>query len=281
VSAVSDFRSRAEGPRASTGRVEVVGLGPGPERWLTPEASEALEQASDVIGYRAYTARIAPRAGQTVHGSDNGDELVRARHALELASTGRRVAVVSGGDPGVFAMASAVFEAIERGPLAWRALDVRVLPGVTAMLAAAARLGAPLGNDFCTINLSDNLKQWSVIESRLSLAAQADFVIALYNPASSARPEQVHRAFAILRGLRAASTVVVFAKAIGRPDEQVVLGTLGEADPGQADMRTLLLIGASRTRLIERTGQAPWVYTPRYVEPSPAPSAAARFDETP
>jgi len=251
------------------GRVEVVGLGPGPERWLTPEASEALAQATDVIGYRTYTARIERRAGQVVHDSDNGDELMRARHALELASLGQRVAVVSGGDPGVFAMASAVFEAIERGPEAWRALDVRVLPGVTAMLAAAARLGAPLGNDFCTINLSDNLKPWRVIEARLSLAAQADFVLALYNPASNARPRQVHEAFAIVRALRAPSTVVVFAKAVGRPDEQVIITTLGEADPVLADMRTLLLIGAQSTRLIERGQGTPWVYTPRYVEGAP------------
>jgi precorrin-3B C17-methyltransferase len=257
---------------AQSGRLDVVGLGPGPERWITPEASEALSFATDVIGYLAYTARLSTRVGQTIHGSDNGDELMRARHALSLAQEGRRVAVVSGGDPGVFAMASAVFEAIERGPVAWRALDVRVLPGVTAMLAAAARLGAPLGNDFCTINLSDNLKPWSVIETRLALAAQADFVIALYNPASQARPEQVVRAFSLLRAHRAASTVVVFAKAIGRPDEEVHVTTLGAADPKRADMRTLLLIGASSTRVIERTQEtvreqtAPWVYTPRYVE---------------
>lgn len=251
---------------SARGRVDVVGLGPGPERWITPEASEALSLATDVLGYRAYTARLTPREGLTIHGSDNGDELMRARHALQLAEQGRRVAVVSGGDPGVFAMASAVFEAIEHGPSSFRALDVRVLPGVTAMLAAAARLGAPLGNDFCTINLSDNLKPWRVIESRLLLAAQADFVIALYNPASQARPEQVIRAFSLLRAHREPSTVVVFAKAIGRPDEEVHVTTLGDADPRLADMRTLLLVGASRTRVIEREQGEPWVYTPRYVD---------------
>jgi precorrin-3B C17-methyltransferase len=266
---------------AQLGRVEVVGLGPGPERWITPEATEALSFATDVIGYRTYTARLTPRAGQTIHGSDNGDELMRARHALELAAQGRRVVVVSGGDPGVFAMASAVFEAIERGPVVWRALDVRVLPGVTAMLAAAARLGAPLGNDFCTINLSDNLKPWSVIEARIVLAAQADFVIALYNPASRARPEQVFRAFSVLRAQRDPATVVVFAKAIGRPDEEVHVSTLGEADPQLADMRTLLLIGASRTRIIERDQGSPWVYTPRYVEAGGLTARTPAAEEAP
>jgi precorrin-3B C17-methyltransferase len=252
-----------------TGALRVVGLGPGPERWITPEASAALREASDVFGYRAYTARLIPIEGQVIHGSDNGDELMRARCALELAAEGARVAVVSGGDPGVFAMAAAVFEAIEGGPFAWRALDVQVLPGVTAMLAAAARLGAPLGNDFCTINLSDNLKSWSVIEKRLALAAEADFVIALYNPASHARPEQIHRAFEVLRARRSPETLVVFAQAIGRPDEQVVISTLGQADPAQADMRTLLLIGASRTRALPRESGLPWIYTPRYVDEVP------------
>jgi len=249
-----------------SGTLSVVGLGPGPERWITPEAHEALEAATDLVGYRTYLARLAPKPGQRVHDSDNGDELMRARHALSLAREGAHVAVVSGGDPGVFAMAAAVFEAIELGPPELRALDVRVLPGVTAMLAAAARLGAPLGNDFCAINLSDNLKPWHVIERRLTLAAEADFAIALYNPASRARPEQVHRAFALLRAVRDAATVVVFAKAIGRPDEEVHVTTLGAADPGFADMRTLLLFGASTTRVLERPGRAPWVYTPRRVE---------------
>lgn len=246
-----------------TGWLRVVGVGPGPERWVTPEVSALLEQASDVVGYQTYLARLSPRPDQTVHGSDNGDELRRAQHALQLTADGKRVLVVSGGDPGVFAMAAAVMEALETGPAAWRALDVQVLPGVTAMLAAAARLGAPLGNDFCAINLSDNLKPWALIEQRLRLAAQADFVIALYNPASKARPDQVHRAFAALRSERSANTVVVFAKAIGRPDEELQVTTLGEADPGFADMRTLLLIGASTTRCIERPNAAPWVYSPR------------------
>jgi precorrin-3B C17-methyltransferase len=245
----------------------VAGLGPGPEAWITPEVSAALAAASDVVGYHRYVARLALGPGQRLHASDNGDELARAQHALGLCAEGARVVVVSGGDPGVFAMASAVFEAIERGPATLRALSVRVLPGVTAMLAAAARLGAPLGNDFCAINLSDNLKPWALIEQRLSLAAQADFVIALYNPASRARPAQIARAFALLRTLRAPETLVMFAQAVGRPDEALHVTTLGEAEPELADMRTLVLIGASTTRAIARPDAPPWVYSPRWLAP--------------
>jgi precorrin-3B C17-methyltransferase len=245
------------------GSVQVVGLGPGPERWITPEVTAILAEATDLVGYRTYLARVRPHSSQRVHDSDNGAELSRAQRALALAAEGRHVAVVSGGDPGVFAMAAAVFEAIEGGPSAWRALDVQVHPGVTAMLAAAARLGAPLGNDFCALNLSDNLKPWRIIARRLRLAAQADFIIALYNPASRARPEQVHQAFAILRSELPRERVVVFAKAIGRPDEELHVTTLGAADPAFADMRTLLLIGASTTRCVARPSGTPWIYSPR------------------
>jgi len=251
------------------GWVRVIGLGPGPDAWLTDEAKAALDAAEHVLGYHTYLARLPRIDGQVVHGSDNGDELVRARHALELALGGARVAVVSGGDPGVFGMAAAVCEALDGSGERARSLDVSVLPGVTAMLAAAARLGAPLGNDFCAINLSDNLKPWSVIERRLELAARADFVIALYNPASRARPNQVHSAFELLRRHRAPETLVAFATAVGRADEALHLTRLDVADPGRADMRTLVLIGAASTRAIERPGRAPWVYTPRYVREAP------------
>jgi precorrin-3B C17-methyltransferase len=245
--------------------VRVLGIGPGPLRWLTEEVRDALARAEHVVGYHTYLARLPQLEGKVVHGSDNGDELARARVALELAAKGAHVAVVSGGDAGVFGMASALFEAIEHGEPRFRALDIAVFPAVTAMLAAAARLGAPLGNDFCAINLSDNLKPWAVIEKRLALAAEAGFVIALYNPASRARPEQVHRAFGILREHRANESVVVFAKAIGRADEEVAVTTLGAADPGMADMRTLLLIGAPNTRALERPDGSAWVYTPRSI----------------
>jgi precorrin-3B C17-methyltransferase len=243
------------------GRVMVVGLGPGPERWLTEEAKALLAGATDIVGYGPYVDRVAPGAARR-HPSDNRVELERARFALSLACEGRQVAVVSGGDPGVFAMAAAVFEAIEDGPAAWRDLDVTVAPGVTAMLAAAARVGAPLGHDFCAISLSDNLKPWPVIEARLRAAAGADFVVALYNPASKARPEQIARAFAVLRE-DGRERIVVLAKAIGRPDEAVTVTSLSQVDPAEIDMRTLVIVGSSQTRLIERGEGRSWVYSPR------------------
>lgn len=248
------------------GRLRIVGIGPGAEHWITPEVTRAIEEASDLIGYAPYLARLAPRDDQISHASDNRVELDRARNALELAASGRDVVIVSGGDPGIFAMAAAVFEAVETGAATWRALDIAVLPGISAMQAAAARLGAPLGHDFCAISLSDNLKPWPLVERRLRAAADGDFVIALYNPASRARPEQIHAAFALLRLHKDDETPVVFARAIGRPDEDIVVTTLAAADPGLADMSTLVLIGSSETRTITRPDAPPFVYTPRRAE---------------
>ncbi len=245
------------------GNLRIVGLGPGPAHWLTPEADEALLAATDLVGYAPYLDRLPVHDGQTRHASDNRVEMDRARLALTLAEAGRRVAVVSGGDPGVFAMAAAVFEAIAPEAARWEALDIRVLPGISAMLAAAARLGAPLGHDFCAVSLSDNLKPWDTVLRRLQAAIDGDFVIALYNPASRARPERIHEAFAVLRAHKAASTPVAFARAIGRPDERIVTVALGEADPAIADMSTLVLIGSSETRFIARQGATPWMLTPR------------------
>ena len=245
------------------GRLVIVGLGPGAPQWLTPEASEAVAQASDLIGYGPYLARLPERAGQRVHASDNRVEIDRARHALELAAAGHDVAIVSGGDPGVFAMAAAVFEALEAGKPEWRALDIQVMPGISAMQAAAARLGAPIGHDFCAISLSDNLKPWNVVARRLQLAAEADFVIALYNPASKARPRQIFAAFDVLRAVKDGKTPVAFARAVGRGDEAIVLTDLAQADPGLADMSTLVLIGSSQTRVIARENRRGFVYTPR------------------
>lgn len=246
-----------------TGRLRVLGLGPGAPEWITPEVTAELAAASDIVGYHAYVSRLTLRDGQKLHASDNGDELARARHALELASGGANVAVVSGGDPGVFAMAAAVFEAIDHGPSGFRDLDVAVCPGVTAMLAAAARLGAPLGADFCAINLSDNLKPWSVIEQRLRLAAEADFVIALYNPRSKARPDQLQLALQVLRAAVSGERVVAFASAIGRQDESLHVTTLADAVHARADMRTLVLIGSSATRVVERSNGRSFVYSSR------------------
>jgi precorrin-3B C17-methyltransferase len=241
-----------------TGSLIVVGTGPGKPELMTPATQVVLARATDLVGYGPYLARIPERADQRRHASDNRVELERARLALSLAASGRRVVVVSGGDPGVFAMAATVFEAVEAGDPAWRALDIRVEPGVTAMLAAAAEAGAPLGGDFCAISLSDNLKGWSTIERRLKAAADSDFVIALYNPASKARPGQLARALDLVREIKAADTVVLFVRAAGTTESRVVATTLASADPSGVDMRTLVIVGASTTRRVGR-----WVYTPR------------------
>ena len=246
-----------------SGRLAVVGLGPGDARWLTPEAQAALAAADALFGYGPYLARVPVRDGQSRHPSDNREEGSRARAALETAGAGGSVALVSGGDPGVFAMAAAVCEQIEQGPTAWRALEVAIVPGITAMLAVAARVGAPLGHDFCALSLSDNLKPWPVIERRLDAAAQAGFVVALYNPISQARPWQLSAAFERLRRHLPAMTPTVFGRAVGRPDEAIAVTTLAAADPAGADMATLVIVGSAETRVVSRPGHAPLVYTPR------------------
>jgi len=248
-----------------TGWVAVVGLGPGAEALVTPEVTEALRQASDLVGYAPYVARVPDRPGLTRHGSDNRVELERAAHALEMAAAGKQVVIASSGDPGVFAMASALFEALEAGPDSWRAIDIRILPGITAMLAASARAGAPLGHDFCAINLSDNLKPWALIERRLRLAAQADFAMALYNPRSKARPDSFVRALDILQEECGPERLILFARAVSTPEEELRIVRLGDATAEMADMRTMVIVGSSRTRLIERPG-SPILYTPRWAE---------------
>ena len=246
-----------------SGRLAVVGLGPGDVRWLTPQADAALAAADALFGYGPYLDRAPVRDGQRRHPSDNRQEAPRARAALETAAAGSNVALVSGGDPGVFAMAATVCEQVESGPAAWRGLDVEIVPGVTAMLAVAARVGAPLGHDFCALSLSDNLKPWPVIERRLDAAAQAGFVIALYNPISRARPWQLTAAFERLRRYLPATTPTVFGRAVGRADENIAVTTLQAADPAGADMATLVIVGSAETRLVPRPGHAPLVYTPR------------------
>jgi precorrin-3B C17-methyltransferase len=253
-----------------SGRLAVIGLGPGDARYVTPEAQAALAGADALYGYGPYLDRVPPRAGQSRHASDNRQEGARAAAALAHAAAGGSVALVSGGDPGVFAMAAAVCEELAAGPPAWRSLDVTIVPGVTAMLAVAARIGAPLGHDFCAVSLSDNLKPWELVERRLDAAAGAGFVIALYNPISRARPWQLGRAFERLRGLLPPTTPVVFGRAVGRADEEVSVTTLGAADPGTADMATLLIVGSRDTHVIERPGRAPLVYTSRSTQGTPA-----------
>ena len=241
-----------------SGWVVVAGLGPGRDSLVVPEVAEILAQATDVVGYIPYVRRVTPRPGLTLHESDNRVELERATHALEMAAEGKRVVVVSSGDPGVFAMASAVFEALEAGPEAWLTLDIRILPGITAMLAAAARIGAPLGHDFAAINLSDNLKPWDLIETRLRAAGEAGFAMAFYNPRSKSRPHQFARALEILREACGRETLISFARAVSTPEEEIRTVTLAEATPEMADMRTMVIVGNRDTRRV-----GPYVYTPR------------------
>jgi precorrin-3B C17-methyltransferase len=240
-----------------TGTLTIAGLGPGNDALVTPEVTQALATATDVIGYIPYVARVAPRDGLTLHPTDNRVELDRALHALQLAAQGARVVVVSSGDPGVFAMASAVFEAVEKHPV-HTDTDIRVLPGITAMLAAAAAAGAPLGHDFCAINLSDNLKPWAHVENRLRMAARGDFAMAFYNPRSKSRPHQFEQTLAILREECGPDRLITFARAVSTPDQALNTVTLGAATPDMADMRTVVLVGNSATRRVGR-----YVFTPR------------------
>ncbi|AUH32115.1 precorrin-3B C(17)-methyltransferase [Paracoccus tegillarcae] len=242
-----------------SGRVTVAGLGPGATDLVTPEVWAALAEATDVVGYAPYVARITPRSGLRLHGSDNRAELDRAHLALDLAAEGLRVVIVSSGDPGVFAMASALFEALEARTD--QQTDIRILPGITAMLAAAARAGAPLGHDFCAINLSDNLKPFALIEQRLRHAARGDFAMGFYNPRSASRPHQFSRVLDILREECGPERMIIFARAVSTLDEALRITTLAEARPEMADMRTVVLVGNAATR---RVGN--WVYTPRSVE---------------
>ena len=249
------------------GWLKIVGMGPGDETFVTPQVQHALAKASDVIGYFPYIARVTERPGLRLHGSDNRVELDRAKHALQLALKGNKVIVVSSGDPGVFAMAAAVFEALEDGPEAWRTIDIDVLPGITAMLAAAARVGAPLGHDFCTINLSDNLKPWEIIERRLRLSVEADFAMAFYNPRSKSRPQGFEKALRILNSVCKDTRPVIFARAVSSPQETINVVPLTEATPQMADMRTMVIVGSSQTRIIQRPDKSPIVYTPRFWAP--------------
>lgn len=245
----------------ATGEVVVVGTGPAGPLWLTPESRGALANAQDLVGYTTYLDRVPVRPGQRRHASDNKVESERAELALDLARRGRRVAVVSGGDPGIFAMATAVLEVASQDP--YRSVPVRVLPGVTAANAAAARAGAPLGHDYAVISLSDRLKPWEVIAERLRAAVAADLVLALYNPGSRSRTWQVGKARELLLEHRAPDTPVVVARDVGGPEESVRTVRLADLDPAQVDMRTLLLIGSTQTRAVPRADGTTCVWTPR------------------
>jgi len=262
-SGAQDSRSGAQDSRVGAGEVVVVGLGPAGPEWLTPEAAEALAAAEHLVGYGPYLARVPQRAGQQRHSSGNRVEADRAEFALQLASTGARVAVVSSGDPGVFAMASAVLERAEQPR--WAEVPVRVLPGVSAAQAAASRVGAPLGHDYAVLSLSDRLKPWEVIEQRLEAVGAADLVLAVYNPASRSRTTQLAQAREVLLRHRAPDTPVVVARDVGGPEESVRVLTLAHLDPATVDMRCLLIVGSSKTRIADRAG-SPTVWTPRSYE---------------
>jgi cobalt-precorrin 5A hydrolase/precorrin-3B C17-methyltransferase len=251
------------------GRLTVIGLGPGSADLMVPAARTALNAATDILGYDTYLKMAGPlRAGQRVHGTDNREEMQRARHAFELASEGRSVVMVSSGDPGVFAMAAAVLEALEASDNAdWAAVELAIVPGVSAALATAAQAGAPLGHDFCMLSLSDNLKPWAIIEKRLKHAAEADLVMAFYNPISRARPWQLDKALDIVREYRATQTQVVLGRDIGRPGGTLRTLTLGELRSSDVDMRTMVIVGSSTTRRFGNAAEgAEWVYTPRWYE---------------
>ncbi|MEG5061023.1 precorrin-3B C(17)-methyltransferase [Microcoleus sp. A2-C5] len=253
----------------SRGKLAIVGTGPGGAPWMSPEVKQILREATDWVGYKFYLDLAGTRReGQNRHDSDNREEIDRARFALDLAASGKSVAVVSSGDPGIFAMAAAVFEAIDSdGKPEWQGIDLRVAPGISAMQAAAAAIGAPLGHDFCVLSLSDILKPWEVIEQRISAAAKADLVMAFYNPISKQRIWQLGRAIEILLQTRDPKTPVVLGRNLGRPGQSVRVCTLGEFQPEDADMRTLVIVGSSQTRIIPRkyAGDV-WVYTPRRYE---------------
>lgn len=259
----------------SRGQLTVVGTGPGGAAWMSPEVKQVLRSATDWVGYKVYLDLAGTlQDGQQRHESDNREELDRARFALDLAATGKSVAVVSSGDPGIFAMAAAVFEVLELDAKPeWARLDIRVAPGISAMQAAAALVGAPLGHDFCAISLSDILKPWTVIEQRIAAAAQADFVLAFYNPISKQRTWQLGKTKDLLLQWRSPQTPVVLARNVSRPGQQVRVCTLEEFDPADADMRTLIIVGSSQTRTIPRPHGGVWVYTPRRYDEAPMPIA--------
>jgi cobalt-precorrin 5A hydrolase/precorrin-3B C17-methyltransferase len=255
----------------SRGRLAVIGLGPGAAEFMIPAVKAELARANDVLGYETYVRMAGPfRADQVLHCTDNREEMQRARHAFELASQGRSVVVVSSGDPGVFAMAAAVLEALhESANTQWHAVDLEILPGVSASLATAAQAGAPLGHDFCVMSLSDNLKPWDIIEKRLDLACQADLALAFYNPISRSRPWQLGRALEIVREHRDPHTPVTLGRDIGRPGQTLRVITLGELTPDQVDMRTMVLVGSSTTSVFARADGTHWVYTPRWYGEKP------------
>ena len=243
------------------GSLTIVGLGPGAPELITPAVTDALKDSTDIVGYSKYIERVKDASGKSFHPSDNREEIDRAELSINLALQGKKVVVVSSGDPGVFAMASAIFEVVDEKNISIDDSSIVVLPGITALLAASARLGAPIGHDFCVINLSDNLKSWDILKSRVIAAAKADFVIAFYNPRSKSRKNQLSEIYDVLRKNCKSDRIVIYANSISTESEAVFETTLSEADASSVSMKTLVIIGSSRTKKIRNTG---YIYTPRY-----------------
>jgi cobalt-precorrin 5A hydrolase / precorrin-3B C17-methyltransferase len=247
------------------GKLTVVGTGPGSAQWMSPQVRATILAATDLVGYHTYLDLVKDLSiGKECHGSDNRVELDRSRLALDLAASGKNVVVVSSGDPGIFAMAAAVLEVLDQeSKPEWQTIDLQINPGISAMQAAAAAIGAPLGHDFCAISLSDILKPWEVVAARIASAAEADFAIAFYNPISTQRTWQLTAAKEILLKSRLATTPVILSRNLGRSGQEVRVITLAELAPESADMRTVILIGSSQTKLIPRADGSNLVYTPR------------------
>ena len=243
------------------GSLTIVGLGPGAPELITPAVTDALKDSTDIVGYSKYIDRVKDASGKSFHPSDNREEIDRAELSINLALQGKKVVVVSSGDPGVFAMASAIFEVVDKKHISRDDLPIVVLPGITALLAASAKLGAPIGHDFCVINLSDNLKSWDILKTRVIAAAKADFVIAFYNPRSKYRKNQLSEIYDVLRKNCKSDRIVIYANSVSTESEAIFETTLSEADASSVSMKTLVIIGSSSTKKIRNTG---YIYTPRY-----------------
>ncbi len=244
------------------GLVIIAGLGPGSEDLISPEVQKAILNATDIVGYKSYVNRIKPRKGLTIHSSDNRFELSRAELAVKLALDGKKVVIVSSGDPGIFAMSSAFFEYIEKTKEDIENIEIKVMPGISSMLAASSRIGAPLGHDFCVINLSDNLKPWKLLKKRIVSAIQSDFVLVLFNPRSKARPDTLKKTFEIFKNYCVSERPVFFAKSVYKKNEDLKIVKLSQASHKMADMNTLVIIGSSLSRIIKK--KKTFFYTPRY-----------------
>jgi len=243
------------------GSVTIVGLGPGPRDLISPEVTKAIEKATDIVGYYKYTNTINERKNLKIHSSDNKYEISRAELAIDLALEGKSVVIVSSGDPGIFAMSSAFFEFIEKTDKNIEGIEINVLPGISSLLAASSKVGAPLGHDFCVINLSDNLKPWKILKERIILAIKADFVVVFFNPRSKARPKTLKKAFNIFKKHSAVDKFVLFAKSVYKKNEDLKVVKLSSACHTMADMKTLVVVGSNLSRVINKNKT--FFYTPR------------------